>query len=262
MPDADDVGAVANSLIANSKGALITSTGSAVAALSVGTNDHILTADSTAPNGIKWAAAPASGIPATLLDAKGDLIVATAADTAARLAVGTNGHALVADSAATPGVKWGAVGKVLQAVSVTKTDTFSMTGTTFTDITDLSVSITPTATTSKILVIIHVAGNGTAATTAPSYRIVRDSTAVAVGDTAGSRSRVSVQTYVNDGDNIMFASLTHLDSPATTSSTTYKVQMKGNAATGTNYLNRTVGDTDVAALPRAASSITVLEIGA
>ena len=53
-------GGVANSLVANSKGALITSTGSAVAALTVGTNGHVLTADSAATNGIKWAAA-ASG---------------------------------------------------------------------------------------------------------------------------------------------------------------------------------------------------------
>lgn len=60
MPSASDVGAVANSLVANSKGALITSTGSAVAALTVGTNGHVLTADSAATNGIKWAA-PASG---------------------------------------------------------------------------------------------------------------------------------------------------------------------------------------------------------
>jgi len=51
---------VLKSLVANSKGALITSTGSAVAALTVGTNGHVLTADSAATNGIKWAA-PASG---------------------------------------------------------------------------------------------------------------------------------------------------------------------------------------------------------
>ena len=60
FPSASDVGAVANSLISASKGALITSTGSAVAALTVGTNGHVLTADSAVANGIKWAA-PASG---------------------------------------------------------------------------------------------------------------------------------------------------------------------------------------------------------
>ena len=56
MPSASDVGAVANSLIANSKGGLITSTGSAVAAQTVGTDGHVLTADSAQTNGIKWAA--------------------------------------------------------------------------------------------------------------------------------------------------------------------------------------------------------------
>lgn len=51
----------------------------------------------------------ASAISPTLIDAKGDLIVGSAADTAARLAVGTNNHVLTADSSATNGVKWAAV---------------------------------------------------------------------------------------------------------------------------------------------------------
>ena len=51
-----DPGAVRKALISASKGALITSTGSAVAAQTVGTNGHVLTADSTVANGIKWAA--------------------------------------------------------------------------------------------------------------------------------------------------------------------------------------------------------------
>lgn len=55
-----------------------------------------------------WLAASTSGIPATLLDAKGDLIVASANDTAARLAVGANGQVLTADSTQTTGVKWAA----------------------------------------------------------------------------------------------------------------------------------------------------------
>lgn len=58
-----DPGAVRNGLVANSKGALITSTGSAVASQSVGANDTLLVADSGQTNGIKWAALTASQIP-------------------------------------------------------------------------------------------------------------------------------------------------------------------------------------------------------
>ncbi len=70
-----------------------------------GTTDQVLAKNSGTDMDFKWVA-DASGIPATIFDAKGDLIVASAADTAARLAVGTNGHILVADSAEATGLKW------------------------------------------------------------------------------------------------------------------------------------------------------------
>jgi hypothetical protein len=72
-----------------------------------GTTNQVLAKNSNTDMDFKWVA-DASGIPATILDAKGDLIAATAADTASRLAVGANGTVLTADSAEATGLKWAA----------------------------------------------------------------------------------------------------------------------------------------------------------
>jgi hypothetical protein len=80
-------------------------TGAGVAA--GGTTGQVLAKASNTNYDTTWTT-PSVDIPQSLLDAKGDLIVASAADTAARLAVGTNGHVLTADSTATNGVKWAA----------------------------------------------------------------------------------------------------------------------------------------------------------
>jgi hypothetical protein len=73
-----------------------------------GTTGQVLAKASNTDLDFTWTA-DASGIPATIFDAKGDIIAATAADTASRLAVGTNGHVLTADSTAATGIKWAAV---------------------------------------------------------------------------------------------------------------------------------------------------------
>lgn len=70
-----------------------------------GTTGQVLAKASNTDLDFVWSA-DASGIPATIVDAKGDLIAATAADTVSRLAVGTNGQVLTADSTAATGIKW------------------------------------------------------------------------------------------------------------------------------------------------------------
>ena len=74
-----------------------------------GTTNQVLAKNSNTDLDFKWVA-DATGIPATIIDAKGDLIAGTAADTAGRLAVGTNGQVLTADSAETTGLKWANAG--------------------------------------------------------------------------------------------------------------------------------------------------------
>ena len=95
-------------------------------------------------------------------------------------------------------------GSVLQVVSTTKTDTFTSTTTgAFTDITGMSVSITPTSSTSKILVNVTGGCMGQVATSGFMLQLLRDSTAISVGDTAGSRIRASMNGYSSDAGQLV-----------------------------------------------------------
>jgi len=157
-------------------------------------------------------------------------------------------------------------GTVLQVVSAIKTDSFSQAATnTFTDITGLSVAITPTSASSKVLVTVSVGGASMTAAGAQAYRLVRGSTAIGVGTASGNRQATSWRDFNGNSDgNVAHGgySFTFLDSPATTSSTTYKLQLV--VQTGTGYINRSPNDSDVTEPwgTRPASTITVMEIAA
>jgi len=151
--------------------------------------------------------------------------------------------------------------RVLQVVSTAKTDTFTTTSTSFTDITGLTVSITPQSATSQILVLATVSCGANFATNAAFLRLVRDSTAIDVGDASGSRTQATTYSAVVDAGKVTEESIMFLDSPSTVSATTYKVQIACNAA-GTSTVNRSYTDSNVSSAARTASSITVLEISA
>jgi len=154
-------------------------------------------------------------------------------------------------------------GSVLQAVQTIKTDTFSTQSITPVDITGFSVNITPSSTSSKILVqcstyISNSAYNG-------YVFLLRDSSQIFTADAAGSRPATSGCVGGYSSGNMTYSlnssSITYLDSPNTTSQVTYKLQMSSYSASHITYMNRTYTDRDTAGYePRAASSITVMEI--
>jgi len=153
-------------------------------------------------------------------------------------------------------------GCILQVLSASKTDTFSTNSTSYTDITGLSVAITPSSSSNKILVMMNcVVGNQN--NVSAFVQIVRDSTAIHIGDAAGSRIRATAGTADDPSDQFPYqTSATYLDSPSTTSATTYKIQMRteGSGNTGYGYVNRAGTDQDNNQHGRYASSITVMEV--
>jgi hypothetical protein len=166
-----------------------------------------------------------------------------------------NGSGLVSLEAAS-----GGAGKILQVVSTAKTDTFTMTSSTFADVTGLSASITPSSTSNKVLVMVHMTITGNTATdNTAMIRLLRDSTDILLGDTASSRTRVTQQVDPTDGNATSSAAIVYLDSPSSTSALTYKIQVAASNS-GDVYVNRSGTDTDASSVGRGTCTITVMEV--
>jgi hypothetical protein len=189
---------------------------------------------------------------ASPLTTKGDLYTFSTTD--ARLAVGTNGQVLVADSTAATGIKWAAAaagGKVLQVVQATTTTSTSVASITYTD-SGLSATITPSSATSKILVMVN-----------QRFRMDRsnDSVNMAVqvlrGATSVYNQEYAGNLYLQGASALGFGgyhNASYLDSPATTSATTYKTQGKVSSTSNGGVVVFQEGTT--------ISSIILMEIGA
>ena len=154
-------------------------------------------------------------------------------------------------------------GSVLQVVQVQKTNGFSTGSQSFVDITDLSASITPISASNKILVCISI---NVSSSQHSDIRLVRNSTAIAIGDASSNQTRSTFHIYsgVNSsgmGYHTFSSSMMWLDSPATTSSVTYKVQAANPYSGGyATYVNRTYQDDDYSYNGRTPSTITLMEI--
>ena len=147
-------------------------------------------------------------------------------------------------------------GTILQVVSTTKTDFFTTTSTTMTDITGLSVSITPSSTSNKILVTGMVVGSQSTSAFS-TYNLVRGSTDISQSTGASSLNVSFFHDNESFGDfdrGLTYMPINFLDSPSTTSSTTYKVQVDSNG--GSVYINRRGLNDGIGAV----STITVMEV--
>ena len=160
----------------------------------------------------------------------------------------------------------GVGGKVLQVVQFVFTDTVATTAVdnTFVD-TPLTVNITPSATSSKVLVMVYLGKVGVnQANRSTNFRLVRGSTDLSVGNASSSRTRASFYTAIGaDTNEAHTLSMNYLDSPSSTSTLTYKLKWSGHNG-DTHSLNYGGANSDSADAPqsRTASSIIVMEIGA
>jgi hypothetical protein len=196
--------------------------------------------------GSAWANLDTTGM-TNPMTTTGDTIYSSSGSTPARLGIGTSGQVLTVSGAGIP--SWasaaGGGGKVLQVVAGT-TSTLSNTSSSSYQDSNLSVSITPSSATSKVLILVSqtLAKSSSSSNTALKWRLMRNSTEIfVVGENL-------LQTSSSLELNMVFP-LNYLDSPATTSATTYKTQIASANSTSA-----------VKAQDGASSSIIALEIGA
>ena len=157
-------------------------------------------------------------------------------------------------------------GQVIQVVSTTKTDTFtaSLSAGAFTDVTGLTVSITPSSASNKILVLATMYGGNADSNIYGSigFRILRGATGLHPADVSNRKGTSGTTLQgMSFGTGIGNVDFNYLDSPSSTSSLTYKIQvMNASGATDTAVVNRSGVDADLANSSRTYSTITVMEI--
>ena len=180
---------------------------------------------------------------------------------------GTSGQAIITDASGTLSFGDAGGGKVLQVVSTLKDDMFTTSSTSFTQVTGLSASITPSATSSKVLVIVSATGYFAVNNSKVGFiSVFKGGSNLIVPDTPQNRTPSFEGGYGNEDTNHAFNinsfHFTILDSPNTTSSTTYDVRVLNVYSGNTFYINRAENNENTSARPQGVSSIILMEIGA
>jgi hypothetical protein len=153
-------------------------------------------------------------------------------------------------------------GSILQVVSTTKTNIFTSTSTTYVDITGLTATITPSSSSNKILVTVDL--NGAIAGNAGGVILRRNGSNMVVGDTVSGINNNAKFNIYNGGDDTngqQLWSMTHLDSPASTSALTYSVAIAAVQGAGTFVINdQTSQARNISYAINGVSNITVMEV--
>tara|TARA_R110000751_G_scaffold118579_1_gene219065 strand:- start:577 stop:1140 length:564 start_codon:yes stop_codon:yes gene_type:complete len=160
----------------------------------------------------------------------------------------------------------GGTGKIGQVVQTVKTDTFSTASTSFTALTGLSVNITPTATSSKILIRTLISYGGDA-NVYGFGKLLKGSTDILIGDAGeSSQTRATFPMMISAGDpsaglfKSFHSGAEFLDSPSSTSQLTYSISCMSSASDRTLFINRASNNGNSNYIGRFASTITLMEV--
>ena len=160
----------------------------------------------------------------------------------------------------TAGLSGGASGGIIQVVSTATTNQFSTSSSSLVDCTPMTVDITPSSTSSKILVLVNMTVGGTA-DNRTGFALQRGSTDIFQGADSSSRQGVTTGTPTAEDNSVYNIAFQYLDSPSSTSQLTYHIQVSAQAhGSETMYLNRTGNNADQQYTKHTASSITVMEV--
>ena len=151
-------------------------------------------------------------------------------------------------------------GKILQVISDTKTDTQSFQSQSFSTISGLSVSITPSSASNKVLVHYSVS---VSCNNYGMFNLRRAGTEILRGDADGNRTRCTFESGVMNQYEMQICSGTFLDSPSSTSALTYDIQCATpDSSSSELFINRYKTDNNSSYVGRATSTITVMEVSA
>ena len=176
----------------------------------------------------------------------------------------SNNIVLASDGSTTISNLSGGVGKILQVKQTVKTDQFTSTAYDYTDVTGMSVSITPASASNKILINFELQVGG-AANNYASFRLLRDSTHIGVSTVTDTDWRVATLGSLSHENSYQIENTgtSFLDSPNTTSAITYKLQVSSysNRTMSLNYPWNT-GNSSGSYRATGISTITVMEVAA